>query len=91
MYKVGDRFVVIVYDNYILSVVYIGINNNVNYLKHGDELFKILDVCYIKKPDIFSFNVGSIDDGNLYYRNKDFLFSEKNRKKEIISSIFNNF
>jgi len=91
MYNIGDKFIVIVYNDYILSVVYMGINKENNYLKYGDRLFKILDVYYNKYPDIFEFIIGTIHDNHLYYRNKHFLLNEKKQKKEIISSIFSYF
>lgn len=94
MYNIGDKFVVIVFGDYILSVVYMGINKGNNlksYWKYGSKLFKIVDVYYNKHPEVFNFTIDKVSDSNLYYQNKDFLFNEKKQKKEIISAIFTYF
>lgn len=87
MTNIGDKFIVIIHDFYIVIVEYIGINEKSILFKYGKPLFKIIDFIN-RKPHIYNLEVGGITDDNIYYKNKDFIFSLKNKQKEIIFMIF---
>lgn len=87
MKNIGDEFLVVFPQSYIAIVEYIGLNKENNYLKYGSPLFKIIDFIN-KEPHIHNLKIGVICDSNIYYRNRDFIISLKNKQKEIISIIF---